>query len=92
MSYKGKINRYRCRTCGGVITTIDADDGTTPMSLACRATPKCLGTMVSAYYMVDQSLPPTHEWYRPSGKVKAKNGLREYVKMGGLLIRELERK
>lgn len=91
MTYKGKINQYRCNACKRTITTVDSDEGTTPMYIACRQTGGCAGMMRSAFYSVDQTLKPDYEWYKPTGKVKAKNGLREYVKMGGLLIRELEK-
>jgi hypothetical protein len=53
-----RLNQYVCRTCGGVITTIDRDEGVTPMMLACRATTDCDGSMFSAMYRVDPNLTP----------------------------------
>lgn len=82
------INFYTCRECGGSIITIDRDDGTTPMMLACRATLACDGTMFSSGYTCDQSLVPDHEWYKPAKLPKGE--AREYVQMGGLLIRRIE--
>ena len=43
--------------------------------------------MISHMYLVDQTLEPTHEWYRPTGKVQ--KAYREHVAMGGLLIRKI---
>ena len=83
---KGKKNQYTCNTCGGVITTIDLDEGTTSMFLACRASDDCAGRMISSMYRVDQSLTPTHEWYTPD-KLPKDRGMRQHVEMGGLLIR-----
>lgn len=83
---QGRLNQYTCKTCGGVITTIDRDHGTTPMMLACRATKDCDGSMFSAMYQVESNLTPEWEWYKP---VKAKGADREYVEMGGLLLRKI---
>lgn len=83
---QGKKNQYTCDTCGGVITTVDLDEGTTSMFLACRATEDCNGRMISSMYRVDQSLEPTHEWYTPE-KLPKDRAMRQHVKMGGLLIR-----
>lgn len=88
MSKERPINQYTCQTCGGIITTVDRDEGTTPFMLNCRATPGCSGTMRSAMYQVDQSLSPTFEWYKPTGKIRNRD-LREHVQMGGLLIRPI---
>lgn len=85
MSFKGKKNIYTCSTCGAKIITVDLDEGTTPMFLSCRATPNCAGRMSSAMYQVDQTQQPTHEWYKPTGKVRG--AFREHVERGGLLIR-----
>lgn len=83
-----RINQYKCRTCGGVITTIDRNAGTTPMMLACRATEGCDGTMFSAMYRVDPNLTPDWEWYKPAKLPKG--DIRDYVEAGGLLIRKIE--
>lgn len=71
------------------MTTLDRDMGTTPAMLACRVTDGCDGTMRSAHYMVDQALKPDYEWYKPS-KLPRDPGMREHVKMGGLLLRKAE--
>lgn len=83
----GKINQYTCQHCGGKITTIDRDDGVTPFFLSCRVTQGCRGSMNSSMYQVSQDIKPTHEWYKPTGKVK--KIFREHVAMGGLLIRKV---
>jgi len=83
-----RINQYTCRTCGGVITTIDRDEGTTPMMLACRATRGCDGSMFSSMYRVAPYLTPEWEWYRPEKLPKGE--MRDYVEAGGLLLRKIE--
>lgn len=87
---KGGINQYICQTCGGVITTIDRDDGTTSFMLDCRVTPGCPGRMQSAVYLVDQTLTPNWEWYMPE-KLPKERSMRQHVRMGGLLIRKIEK-
>lgn len=83
------INQYSCWTCGGSITTVDIHAGVTPAMLACRATEGCEGMMHSHRYQVDQTLTPTHEWYKPTGKIKDR-AMREYIEMGGLSIRPVQ--
>lgn len=83
-----RINQYTCRTCGKTITTIDRDEGTTPMMLACRATEGCNGSMFSAMYRVAPYLTPEWEWYKPTKLPKG--DMREYVEMGGLMLRKIE--
>lgn len=89
MSYRGRINQYTCQKCGSVITTIDIDEGTTPMMLPCQVTNKCKGWMRSGFYLVDQHLTPDHEWYKPV-ELPMHRAEREHVQMGGLLIRKVE--
>lgn len=84
---RAKVNQYTCDTCGQTITTIDRDYGTTPFRLYCRVTDDCDGNMCSHHYMVDQTLTPDYEWYKPT---KAKGANREHVKLGGLLIRKIQ--
>ncbi len=81
-----RINQYTCRTCGESIVTLAKDYGTTPMMLNCRATVGCDGMMQSMMHMVNQSLKPDFEWYKPKNKVKDR-AMREHVAMGGLMIR-----
>lgn len=83
-----RLNQYTCELCGGVITTVDRDPGTTPMFLNCRATPGCTGRMVSSMYRVPSGLEPTHEWYKPD-KLPRDPGMRDHVQRGGLLIRKI---
>lgn len=84
----GKINQYVCDTCGGVITTIDRDNGTTPFFMDCRVTAGCPGAMRSAMYRVEQSLTPDYEWVAPTNAVRRRE-MREHVAMGGLMIRPI---
>lgn len=75
---RGRINQYTCDVCGQAIVTRDVDEGTTPMMLLCRATKGCTGRMVTCLYLVDQTLTPTHEWYKPR-KLPRDPGLRDHV-------------
>jgi ssDNA-binding Zn-finger/Zn-ribbon topoisomerase 1 len=85
---KGEKNSYTCQKCGGVIVTIDVDDGVTPFMLACRATPGCNGVMRSGFYVaVDQSAEPDYEWFKPSSLKGYNREMREHIKKGGLDIR-----
>ena len=79
-----RLNQYTCDTCGGTITTVDLHEGVTPMFLNCRATEGCAGRMVSRIYRVEGEPEPQFEWYKPD---KPKKSDREYVELGGLLIR-----
>lgn len=83
----GDINQYTCKTCGKHIVTVDRDDGTTPFMIACQRSPACPGPMASHAYRVSQDLRPSHEWYKPVGKVKP--AYRHHVAMGGLLLRPI---
>lgn len=85
-----RINQYRCKECGGTITTIDRDPGVTPFMLACRATGGCNGTMLSSTYRVAPGLTPDHEWYKPDSLKGLSPGMRDHVERGGLLIRKIE--
>ena len=87
----GKINVYTCYKCHKDIITIDIDAGVTPFILACRATKGCDGDMRSHGYDVDQSLKPTHEWYKQR-LITASKAMREYIRKGGLSIREIKRR
>lgn len=107
---KGKINIYSCggvsanvaegggiqistEPSGHETVTIDRDDGTTPMMIACRHE-GCDKTAKSRFYRVNQSLVPTHEWYKPTERYirKLKRGnspLYDHCVNGGLLLREI---
>lgn len=87
----GRKNVYTCRDCGGQIVTVDSDDGVTPFGLLCRMGGTCLGIMRSSCYQVDQTLAPTHEWFRPSLKNARRKGpaMLDHVKQGGLDLRPI---
>lgn len=92
---KGKKNAY---TCGNLhsIVTIYKDSGTTPMFMGC---PKCGTKMVSRMGDINPNAEPTHEWYKPTEadwkEVELAidndtiNALKEHVRKGGLLYRQL---
>jgi hypothetical protein len=90
MSFQGKLNRYTCRECGGAFVTIDRDDGVTPFMTGCQMRVGCKGPAQSALYRVEQSLRPTHEWYRPTVLEHLRPGERQHVEMGGLLLRRVD--
>lgn len=85
-----RINVYTCRTCGQSIVTVDLVEGTTSMYLTCQVTERCGGRMISGMYRVDQTLTPTHEWYKPE-KLPRDMAMRQHVEMGGLLLRKVTR-
>lgn len=88
-----KINQYTCQKCGATITTVEEVEGTTSFMLPCMATDGCTGQMQSHVYMVDQTLEPAFEWYKPRLKdmKNRKRAFREHVALGGLLIRPLKK-
>jgi hypothetical protein len=85
------VNAYVCDTCGLSTITVDRVKGVTPMFMKCRASAGCGGRAASQMYRCDQSLEPTHEWYRPS--VGEQHGMDSstlaHVRSGGLLLREI---
>lgn len=96
------INQYVCHTCGGRITTVIRDDGTTPMMITCRATTPttaltCRGVAQSQFYRADL-IPqdpqpiPEWEWYKPSmvELTRASQKVRDHVRKGSLLIRRID--
>jgi hypothetical protein len=82
-----QLNRYTCQSCGGVIITIDRDEGVTPFMLACRAKPGCKGEMYSSFYR-DVKGEPTFEWRKPTPDeyAKASPFMQQHFEMGGLDI------
>lgn len=83
----GHINTYTCPN-GHQLVTVDRAVGVTPMKLTCSE-PGCGLDRTSAFYNCDQTLTPTHEWYRPGRRQKLVKAFREHVHNGGLLIREI---
>ena len=84
-------NAYICKTCNGVIITVDHDEGVTPFMLLCRATPKCKGAMYSQFYrgaLVEGSLPAQFEWRKATYKeyAKASKPMQQHFDAGGLDI------
>mgnify|MGYP005831713865 CR=1 FL=1 len=92
MSLKGRENVYTCQKCGGYTVTVDADEGTTPFMIGCRAKGigVCDGTAYSAFYPEGprpKHIPaPAWKWVRPTGEAyeKLSPAMKEYVDMGGL--------
>ena len=95
MSLVGRENVYTCQKCTERVTTVDRDEGTTPMMIRCRATEGCDGMMMSAFYPEGprpEWIPaPTFEWYKPSEHETSQldEAMQEHVRLGGLLIRPI---
>lgn len=90
-SRAGERNAYTCQVCNGRIITVHADDGVTPMFLACRAdTPGCDGRMVSGMYRPVDGLA-MWEWYKPTRRAvkRLDPPMRQHVEAGGLILRLL---
>lgn len=87
MEKKGQVNFYTCESCDADIVTVNRDDGVTPYMIRCE---RCGGVSVSAFYRVNQSTTPTHEYYRPVTVRGMSRKSKEYVRNGGLLLRKIE--
>lgn len=96
----GKKNVYTCEGCGESIVTVNLEEGVTPFMVGCRINGcseqlppgrAIAPAMKSHFYRVDQTLEPTHEWYRPRGSALSKLSAtaQEHVANGGLLLREV---
>lgn len=84
----GARNIYTCDKCHGHVVTQDADQGTTPFMMPCKATPDCGGRMTSSMYRVfDQSMAATFEWYKPADLKGLSVWEIDHVKNGGTLLR-----
>lgn len=93
-------NYYKCKNpkCGKVVVTVDVDNGTTPMMLACPEN-RCGHKMMSAGYPELTKWPLSAqktaegEWYRvgPWERKKLKKkfpALHSHVMAGGLILRK----
>lgn len=95
MGFIGRENAYLCETCDRYTTTIDIDDGVTPMFLGCRVTPGCRGKAHSLGYpngpRPAHVPPPTFEWYKPTEKQARRMGeeMAYHVSRGGLALRPI---
>lgn len=83
------INVYTCKHKHQTVT-IDTVEGVTPMLIPC---PQCRSEATSAWYKCDQSLTPTHEWYKPSSdeELKLTPAAYDHVRRGGLLLRKIKK-
>lgn len=96
MEKKKAVNVYVCPSCGWRAITVNLVDGVTPFFIRCEGARRCdadrFPSATSAMYRVDQSLTPTHEWYRPDEQeLNAKPYMREHVEQGGLALRKIYR-
>lgn len=92
MNLQGCKNSYTCDRCGASFVTVDRDEGITPFMTNCVNYPECKGTSISAFYRVDQTAEPTHEWYRPDRIEYGRLSLatKDHVNRGGLLLRRIQ--
>lgn len=86
-----KRNAYTCQTCGKTVITEDADEGTTPFMLGCRATPGCSGMAQSHFYRgptVESDKAASFVWRKPTAAEykKSSRGMKQHFDMGGLDI------
>ena len=91
MEEQHRRNIYKCERCGGENVTVNRDAGVTPFIVRCRK-PGCEGEAQSQFYQVDQSIRPTHEWYRPTGEdlVRLESAMLAHVEQGGLVLRRID--
>jgi hypothetical protein len=82
----GTRNLYRCDRCHNLISTIQTDEGLTPVMFRCK-NPSCDGFMRSAWYPPQANqITPTFEWRKPDGfkfKPEERHG-------GGLVLRQIK--
>lgn len=83
-----KINIYTCPD-GHQTVTVDRDEGVTPFIIDCEHG-DCKKEAKSSFYRVDQTLIPTHEWYKPESTEGLGAWEKEHVEMGGLSFRKIE--
>lgn len=82
----GLVNTYTCEACGERTVTVDREPGVTPFLTAC---PECNGLAQSAGYRVQQTLRPTHEWYRPESIEGLNANTVEHLRAGGPILRRI---
>lgn len=91
-------NAYVCSNLHSTVT-INTDQGTTPMIIAC---PQCNERAMSMMYNVNQQLEPSHEWYSPTDEdwkdlkadISSKEviaNMQHHVAKGGLLLRPIKK-
>ena len=89
MNRVGCKNAYECPS-GHSTITVDLDEGVTPMVIKCQH-PDCVQYGSSRWYSCNQSLQPTHGFYRPARAEidDLDPHSRHPVDQGGLLLRAL---
>lgn len=95
----GAINAWKCEKCGQLTVARHADEGVTPMFLACRASGNvedCGGRAVSSGYP-SEPIPYRilnrleWEWYKPTLiELQAMEPeMRRHIMQGGLALRRI---
>lgn len=91
MSNVGRENFYICDACGGIMVTVDVDEGTTPMLTPCRIGGGCAGIARSGWYEPKPRMAgiAEWEWYRPvtANLALMSKEAKLHVSLGGLLLR-----
>lgn len=92
MEGQNKVNAYICEELH-ITVTKNVDAGVTPMFIGC---PECKkihskhAMATSRMYRVNQSIPHTHEWYKPASNEGLNHFEIEHVEQGGLLLRKVK--
>jgi len=75
------FNHYICQKCRRPTIAKHEDEGVTPATLTCRATPGCLGLAVSTFYTGSQNPKqvPHIIWFRPATYEDAVQWINEHV-------------
>lgn len=90
MEGQNKVNAYICDNLH-ITVTKNIDEGVTPMFIGC---PECKAlcdeyeAATSRMYRVNQSIPHTHEWYKPTNIEGLNQFEVEHIGQGGLLLRK----
>lgn len=98
-----KWNHYTCEECSQVTIARHDDEGVTPFTIRCRATPYCMGTAASCLFECPQNdeQKPHIVFFRPKTLAKAieeiykekdyhtRKWLLEHYNKGGSLLKEV---
>lgn len=92
-----RLNQYVCGACGFTVTTIDVDEGATPMILGSHKyaaklrgeKADCPGRMISRWYRIEGNPAPDFEWFKPTSVKGYSRDMKEHIRSGGLDIRRV---
>lgn len=88
---KGMKNLYTCQSCGGIVVTIDRDEGTTPFMILHSSVGGCKdGFMYSSFYAAAQGWKASYEWFKPTDLSGYDEDMLEHIRKGGLDLRKIQ--